>query len=100
MKIGITGASGKMGKALIDAINKQKHLKLSAMLVRNASDSKDALATDNIEGFVKNIDIVVDFSSPQLTLAVARIASMHGIPFVSGTTGFDTKERDELKKLC
>ncbi len=49
--------------------------------------------------FAEKSDIVVDFSLPAGSLALARIAARARIGFVTGTTGFSPAQLRELKRL-
>jgi 4-hydroxy-tetrahydrodipicolinate reductase len=107
MKIGITGANGKMGYALISVINQHLECKLNVVLVRDPTDfaykylvTNDVVVTDKIEELCKKSEVIVDFSSPELALKVMEIAVKHKMPVVSGTTGFSTKENDQLKNYA
>jgi 4-hydroxy-tetrahydrodipicolinate reductase len=44
-----------------------------------------------------NLDVMIDFSTPQATLAVARLCQEKHIPLVVGTTGLEPALRKELE---
>jgi 4-hydroxy-tetrahydrodipicolinate reductase len=48
---------------------------------------------------LKTADVVVDFSLPAGTLALARKAARAKVPFVTGTTGMSGPQRAELRRL-
>ncbi len=107
MKIGITGANGKMGHALITTINQHLDCSLNAALVRDAKQfihknlvQDYTIITDSIEELCKNSEVIIDFSSPELTLHVVESAAKNKIPVVSGTTGLTTQEHSQLKNYA
>jgi len=48
----------------------------------------------------RQIDVVIDFSLPQGSLAIARACVERKVPLVVGTTGFDAGERAELESAA
>lgn len=106
MRIAITGATGRMGLELMKAISNQKYFKLSAILVRDAKDvpfkdqlPENILITESIEELVKHTSIVADFSTPRLTMKIAKIAAAKKKPLVSGTTGLLESQWRKLQNI-
>ena len=102
INIAVTGASGRMGQALIRAIDENPKTVLSGALEREGSDviGKDSglLAgigennieiTDNFTVAFNGADAIVDFTIPQATLVFAEYASENNISHIIGTTGCD-----------
>src|SRR6188768_2719165 len=79
MKVAIAGASGRMGRALIEGV-----LAGAACGVRIADDARQALA---------GCDVLVDFTRPEGTMAHLEICRAGGVRFVIGTTGFDDAQK-------
>ena len=48
----------------------------------------------------ESVDVVVDFTSPEKRMEIARAILNHGACGVIGTTGFTLKEIAELDALC
>ncbi len=46
---------------------------------------------------VPDVDVLIDFTSPQGTVAQAKACASGGIPLVSGTTGLDTSQMAVLR---
>jgi 4-hydroxy-tetrahydrodipicolinate reductase len=42
------------------------------------------------------VDVVIDFSNPAASLAIAEVCSTKGIPLVVGTTGFEPEQKEML----
>ncbi|MFT6105997.1 MAG: 4-hydroxy-tetrahydrodipicolinate reductase [Rickettsiales bacterium] len=110
MKIGIIGISGRMGKSVAKATLKNDLNDISSGLVRMGSDlvGKDigkiindeylgVNATDNLEELVKDSEVIIDFSKPELSLQLAQLVEKYQKTMVCGTTGFSENEKDTLK---
>lgn len=113
MKITVTGASGRMGHAVIRAITATSDAELSAAILREGSKStgKDAGTvsgieplgielSDNASDGIGNAQAVIDFTLPDAMLSYAEIAADKGVAFVSGTTGLDSAQEAKLKALA
>lgn len=87
IKIGLFGASGKMGQELIDLIQLDDHLLLHETIEKGSSNKK-----------TKKPDVWIDFSSPDGFQEALKIAQTQKIPLVSGTTGISSHQKDLLKK--
>lgn len=111
-KIAITGAAGRMGKMLIEAVSMSTEATLTAAIERPESSLIGADAGE-VAGLGKNgillvgdiaevkdtFDVLIDFTAPQATLANTRFCAEHNKGIVIGTTGFSTTELAELEAL-
>ena len=101
MQIAVAGASGRMGKMLIEAIQNADDATLAGALdhASSASLGQDACAflgngcgvkicADLAQGLA-HADILIDFTRPEGTLAHLEYCVAHGIKMIIGTTGFD-----------
>jgi len=108
----VTGAGGRMGVAIINAIAATDGIKLSGALEREDSPflGKDAgevaaagkagvKITDDVERAARNADVIIDFSTPDATMKVLETASVLGISMVIGTTGFSHQQREHIKEV-
>ena len=57
----------------------------------------DTIITNNLEDCFEKSDVIIDFSSPELTLLCAKLASVYGKTLVSGTTGFTLEQKQKLR---
>ena len=101
MKIAVAGASGRMGRMLIEAIQNATDASLvGALDVPGApgigSDAAAFLGTPAgvlIEAdFAKGLadaEFLIDFTRPEGTLRHLEYCAAHGIKMIIGTTGFD-----------
>jgi 4-hydroxy-tetrahydrodipicolinate reductase len=88
IKYGIFGSNGKMGQALKLASESFKNAELKQLFDRS-------FKKEQAEG----LDFIIDFSSPQGTLFLAREMQGSNILIICGTTGFNKAEFQELKEL-
>lgn len=107
----ISGATGKVGRILIEEILEDVDLKLAGGSA--SKESKDLgkdlgalIGRSNIninilEGISneKDIDLIIDFSRPQNSIQISRFARKENIPILIGTTGFSEDELDEINEI-
>jgi len=107
INIAVTGAAGRMGRTLVEACARAEGLRLSAALERagNAAVGKDAgelagagkLGVTVRAGFDGlDFDVLVDFTSPEATLANLDYCRKHGKKLVIGTTGLDDAGKSRI----
>ncbi len=100
MKLAIAGASGKMGRMLIETVLGQPDMSLAVALDHKSSPAigQDAGATLGINtGIAITSDLdalgladcLIDFTRPEGTLEHLQACTKHGVKMVIGTTGFD-----------
>lgn len=110
MKIGVVGASGRMGQAICNAISETDGATIAAGLVRRGSswagktvhdvlnNGSKAPLTDDVMHFIEASDAIIDFSSPELTLQLAEKCASEKTPHIIGTTGLNEEQESALKK--
>ena len=101
MKIAIAGATGRMGRTLIDAVLADRELSLAAALEAGDSPGLDAeiggvTVGADIAAAVVAADVLIDFTRPQGTLAHLVACAAAGKPIVIGTTGFSDSEQARI----
>ena len=98
IKITITGAMGRMGKALIKRLSKKKKLKLFSLTDLKSGKTINGIKTqkNNLEAF-KKTDVIIDFSRPKASLEILNYAKKLKKKVVIGTTGFTTKQNNLIK---
>jgi 4-hydroxy-tetrahydrodipicolinate reductase len=108
MKVAIAGASGRMGRTLVETVLKTPEVTLAAALEQsgNAYAGKDAgelvgeacgvrIATD-VEQALHDCDVLIDFTRPAGTLAHLAVCRRLGVKHVIGTTGFDDAQKASI----
>ncbi|HZM44794.1 MAG TPA: 4-hydroxy-tetrahydrodipicolinate reductase [Burkholderiales bacterium] len=105
MNIAIAGASGRMGRTLIEVVLRAGDVKLAAALEQkgNAHLGRDAgelagspcgvKVTDDVAAGIRGCDVLIDFTRPEGTLAHVAACGRQGVKMVIGTTGFSDSER-------
>ena len=85
IRIGIHGASGKMGRMIEECLKSYENL-----AVVGAKFDKDS---GNLDDLFKNSDVIIDFSSPRGTQNLLNFAIKNPKPLCIGTTGLDEYTR-------
>jgi len=105
LRIAIAGASGRMGRMLIDAVDEAADMTLSAALDHDGSAALGSPAvgergritsfhiTADIDAAARVSDVLIDFTRPAGTLLHLAACIEHGCHMVIGTTGFDAAGR-------
>jgi 4-hydroxy-tetrahydrodipicolinate reductase len=109
VRIAITGAAGRMGKTLIEAVAQAEGVELTAALERPDSSLVGADAGElaglgkngvviagDIHAVINDFDVLIDFTAPAATLANAAACAAAGKKIVIGTTGFTPEEEQQL----
>ena len=113
LRIAIAGASGRMGRALIQAVHQDNAMQLSVAQVRpeNTLVGTDAGEMAGIGSIgvqlvaqlpnqADHFDLLIDFTAPQSTLSNLAICAELGVPVVVGTTGFNVSETAQLNAFA
>ena len=99
--ITVAGAAGRMGNAVITEITKSPGFEVAGLYERSGHDSigreiAGVTISDSVEKAARTADVIVDFTSPEATLANARYCSGTGKAMVVGTTGFSPGQKKEM----
>ena len=107
-RVAIAGASGRMGRMLIEALRDSDDCVLAGALDLPSSPAvgSDATAflghasgvaiTADLEAGLANADVLIDFTRPEGTLAHLAVCSRLGVKAVIGTTGFNDAQKAEI----
>ncbi|GMR19537.1 MAG: 4-hydroxy-tetrahydrodipicolinate reductase [Gammaproteobacteria bacterium] len=110
-KIAITGAAGRMGKALVEACIAAKGLVLTAAVEHAGHpalgvDAATSAGLEKIGVPIKqnlhgaDYDVVIDFTRPDVTLDYLAIVREEGRKMVIGTTGFDDMGKQRITEAA
>ena len=86
LRIGLVGATGRMGRAVLLAIESTPGMVLGHAQGRGTGFTELLMASD----------VIIDFSSPGHLMDLAEACAEAGKPLVSGTTGLDDAQRRAL----
>jgi 4-hydroxy-tetrahydrodipicolinate reductase len=101
INLAISGCLGRMGQQLIKSSKNNKNFRLAVLTENKAINKKiSGIKLDiNTEQAFKKTDVIIDFTVPNCTLDILKIASKLKKRIVIGTTGFTQKEEDIIKKF-
>lgn len=100
VKIGIHGASGKMGRMIIECLKNESGAKLSAAYMIEPLDfalPQGAILTDKFDELFANCDVVIDFTIKEGAINLLNYARTDPKPLVIGTTGLGEDGANLLK---
>jgi 4-hydroxy-tetrahydrodipicolinate reductase len=81
IRVAVSGANGRMGQTVCEAVEGAEGMELAAK-------ADPALGVE-LADVLAEVDVVVDFSTPETALANAKTCLAAGVHVVVGTTGFD-----------
>lgn len=90
LRCAIAGASGRMGRMLIEAVEAAPDAELAA-----AFD-----IDDDIAAALANADCLIDFTRPEGTLKHLDICRQLGVSMVIGTTGFSAEQKRQIENTA
>ena len=106
MRVIVCGAGGRMGVRIIHAIKETQGVELAAGVERSGHPMLEkglgqhagfpelkAPGVSDLGEVIDEADVVIDFSSPEASMANLHMAAKKGRPMVVGTTGFDATQR-------
>ncbi|MFA5549219.1 MAG: 4-hydroxy-tetrahydrodipicolinate reductase [Porticoccaceae bacterium] len=113
IRIAVTGAAGRMGKTLMEAIANHPSVVLAAALERPDSSLVGADAGElagigrngvtvsgDLAAVIEHFDVLIDFSIPAASAANVALCARHGKPVVLGTTGFDDAQKTAIAEAA
>ena len=100
INLAISGFMGRMGQQLIKSSKKNKHFKIVTLtenrkINRKINGIKPEL---NSNQAFKKADVIIDFTIPECTLEILKIASKLKKKVIIGTTGFSRKQENQIRK--
>lgn len=98
IRVGIHGASGKMGQMIIDCLKDEANAQVSALYDANLSGlSHDtALIAKSLDELFANSDVVIDFTIKEGAINLINYARTNPKPLVIGTTGLGDEGQNLL----
>jgi len=112
LRVAIAGASGRMGRMLIEAVQNAPDCTLAGALAHagNPLIGQDATAwlghasgvpvTDDLAIGLADAQVLIDFTRPEGTLAHLAACRERGIPLVIGTTGFSEAQKTQIAEAA
>ena len=100
IKLAISGCMGRMGQQLIKSTKNNKNFKLVSLTENRLVNKKfNGIKPElNSEKAFKKTDVIIDFTVPNCTFEILKIASKLRKKVVIGTTGFTRSQENLIKK--
>lgn len=111
LKIGISGACGRMGRRIADIAVNDPETDISVALERRDApeigesygkiidaDVPEIKVVSDLDSVADEMECLIDFTLPEPTIEHVKICSVKGVPMVIGTTGLDAAQEDVIKK--
>ena len=101
LNVALAGISGQMNKFLIDLISTNKNINITSSYSRKSSKYigkkiGNSIVSSKLDDLGKNSEIIIDFTNPQLTVSLAKVAEKNKVPLVVGTTGLSKAQENVL----
>jgi len=109
-RIAVSGAAGRMGKAVVKVCNSIKDVSIGAAIEHEKSsrlgmDSGEVAGLDRngvpivyeLEAVLEDFDVLVDFTVPEATISSLELCCNAGKRMVIGTTGMDDGQKERIR---
>ncbi|HSG62785.1 MAG TPA: 4-hydroxy-tetrahydrodipicolinate reductase [Pseudomonadales bacterium] len=106
VRIAVTGAAGRMGRMLIEAISANEGATLTVAIERPGSSligadagelaglgKNGVVIVDDASHVLSDFDVMIDFTAPAATVANAALCAAHGKKLIIGTTGCTDEDK-------
>ena len=112
LRVAVAGASGRMGRMLVEAVLDAEDLTLAGALdlpdapgigqdaAAFAGRRSGVILCAQPDTALAHAQVLIDFTRPQGTLAHLQACRRLGVRAVVGTTGFDTAQRQEIDAIA
>jgi 4-hydroxy-tetrahydrodipicolinate reductase len=112
MQVAVAGASGRMGRMLIEALQQSPDLRLAGALdvaggPAIGSDASAFLGQSSgvaigadIARSIAGCDVLIDFTRPEGTMAHLAACRAQGVKMVIGTTGFSDAQKADIAEAA
>jgi len=109
----VTGAAGRMGRRIVNVIGSTENISVIGAVERGGhpllgQDVGEVAGLGpigikighRIDDFLENADVVIDFTTPEVTLYNIERACAIGRPMVIGTTGLSKEGEEKIRKCA
>lgn len=110
VRVAVAGAAGRMGRELMKAIAETDGIELTAAVEKRGAPEvgRDAgelagvgamgiVVEEDLSEVVDLFDLLIDFTSPDATMANLATCRAHGLQMVIGTTGLDEEQQRRVR---
>ena len=101
INLAISGCMGKMGQQLIRSAKSKKNFKIVSLTENRKINKKifGILPVLNSLSAFKKSNVIIDFTIPECTIEILKIAVKLKKRIVIGTTGFTKEDENLIKKF-
>ena len=113
IKIAVCGAAGRMGQRIINSVQEAEGVKLSGALERPGHPlvgqdvglvagcgTLGVNISDDLNAVIAGCDVLIDFTTPKVSLKNLEVCGLQKKSIVIGSTGFTPEERDLAVELA
>jgi len=102
MKLAVSGCRGRMGQRIVALARDDKDFQVTTTLERpdhpQAGSTVDGITVSTGPDALAGCDCLIEFTSPQATLANLEACVRHGVKMVIGTTGLEPAQVEAIRK--
>lgn len=91
VRIGIAGITGRLGREIVAAAAEDAAVDIAGGVSRTDG---------SLETLLLMVDVIIDVTRPEATVAIAERCAAAGIPVVTGTTGLDGDQSTRLARAA
>ena len=109
IKVAVAGCLGRMGQEIskqilnnkklefVGGFEHKKHKYINKPMNKISSIQTSKLVSSNSAQLIKEANVIIDFTTPESTLANLKIASLNKTAVVIGTTGMTDAQKNKVK---
>ncbi len=109
VRVAVAGVAGRMGKALVCALEQSEYCQLGAASILPDSslvgcdagevagiNKANVQIVTNLQTVLDDFDVLIDFTTPEATLEHLQLCQLAGKKIIIGTTGLSTPQKQQL----
>lgn len=103
IRVAVAGANGRMGRTIVRAIYESETFVLAAAFGRHPDVLQPAFGTaaeiqitTDPAAALRSADVLIDFTTPDTSVALAALTAAAHLPHVIGTTGFSPVQDQQI----
>lgn len=99
IRLAVSGCQGRMGQRIVALAFADKTFKISALLERaGVSGQVQNIPISPSNESLKGSEVLIEFTTPEATMANLKACVKHKVKMVIGTTGLNEAQKKEIKK--
>lgn len=101
IKVAVVGCAGRMGTAVVDAVNAADDMELVCGIDPHGASSEFPVYTSVADAIkAEKFEVMVDFTQPNVVASNLSVALPAGVNCVVGTTGLSNEKLEELAEMA